>query len=226
MSDDLDIRAAGAITIDTGTLRAAADRFVGLAVELEEIAGLVGLVQSTLSIERQAWDAGSAAFLLAQRIRDTDGGAQHIAGQLREAAAVYEMAELNAAYGAAAAAGDGDAAARIDRRRSALSATYPGAKWSAWGAQFEYNLMWPSELVRQWTETGQIFTDGAAVGAGVLAYGMARTSQALGRGTIERTERLGGGPVDVRIRQLSASARQGARHPRRSGRPHSFCRRR
>lgn len=205
MSDDLDIRGGGAIAVDTETLRSAAAGFVGLAGELADLAGLVGLVQSTLIVERQAWDAGYAAFLLARRIIENEGAAQQVADRLREAAAVYEMAELNAAYAAALAAGDADGAARIDRRRDAITATYPWAGWNAWGAQFEYNLMWPSELVRQWTETGQIWADGTGVAAGGLAYGLSRTAQALGRGTIERTERLGGAPTDVRIWQTSTS---------------------
>ncbi|GAA1955688.1 hypothetical protein [Microbacterium deminutum] len=210
MSDDLDIRSAGAIAVDTATLRTAAAGFVGLADELADLAGLVGLVQSTLGIERAAWDAGTAAFLLARRIIEGEEAAQQIAGRLREAAAVYEMAELNASYAAAAAAGDWDTAARIDRHRAEIAETYPAAEWNAWGAQFEYNLMRPSELVRQWTETGQSLTDGAGVIVGGAAYGLARTAQALGRGTIERTERLGGAAVDVHVRQISASSTIGA----------------
>ena len=76
-------------------------------------------------------------------------------GGCAQAAAIYEMAELNAAHAAAIFAGDLDTAARIDRRRTELGETFPSAVWNAWGAQFEYNLMWPSELVRQATELGE-----------------------------------------------------------------------
>jgi hypothetical protein len=202
----LDIRGGGAIVVDTETLRSTAAGFVGLAGELAELSGLVATAQSTLAGERLAWDAGTSAFALYRRLTDVEAAAESVAASLREAAALYEMAELNAARAAAVLAGDSDAVARIDLRMAALEERYPMVEWKAWGAQFEYNVMWPSELVRQWTETGQLFGEVApGVVLGGLAYGLSRTAQGLGRGTIDRTERLSGGTVDVRVRQVSAS---------------------
>ncbi|GAA1976808.1 hypothetical protein [Microbacterium pumilum] len=210
MSDDLDIRGGGAIAVDTETLRSAAAGFVALGAELAELAGLAASVQSTLLSERRAWDAGTSAFALYRSLTESDDFAQSVAGRLRQAAAVYEMAELNAAHAAAIFAGDLDTAARIDRRRAQLGETFPSAVWDAWGAQFEYNLMWPSELVRQATELGEPWGEVPGVIGGALAYGFARSAQALGRGTIDRGERLTGDPVDVRVRQISASRDVGA----------------
>ena len=205
MSDELDIRGGGAIAVDTETLRTTAGGFVALAAELAEIARLVGSAQSTLFTERAAWDAANSAFLLYRRLTSTEDQTEGVAGKLRAAAAMYEMAELNAAHASAVLAGDVETAARIDERRSQLSALYPTAVWDAWGKQAEYWLMWPSELVRQATETWEPFGITPGVIGGIMPFALARTVTALGKGVVARDARLNGGPVDVRVWPVAAS---------------------
>lgn len=201
----LDIRGGGPIAVDTGSLRSAAAQFVGLSGQLDHLAASVGSAQSTLFTQREGWDAANLTHTLYRRLLDLENSAKSIAARLRDAAARYEMAELNAAYAAAVFAGDGEEAAAIDRRRNAIEESYPLMGLSAWGTQFEYNLMWPSELVRQWTEAGEEWGEIPGAALGGLAYALSRSVQALGRGRIERTERLGGDPVGVRVRALPAS---------------------
>ena len=205
MSGDLDIRGGGAIAVDTETLRSTAAGFANLSSELADLARLVGSAQSTLFTERQGWDAANAAFLLYRRLVTTDEATQSVAERLTAAAAIYEMAELDSARASAIFAGDFDTAAELDRRCAELAARYPSATWDAWAAKFEYNLMWPSELVRQSTETWEPFGEVPGVVGGGLAYAFVRSAQALGRGPIDRTERLGGAPVDVRVWPVATS---------------------
>ena len=122
---------------------------------------------------------------------------ESVAERLSAAAAMYEMAELNAAHAAAFFAGDADAAARIDAPPRPRSPTVPDRRARVrGGAQFEYNLMWPSELVRQGTEIGEPWAkSGRGSSAARLPYALARSLAALGSGPIERGERLSGGPV-------------------------------
>jgi hypothetical protein len=205
MSDELDIRGGGAIAVDTDTLRTTAAGFLALAAELAELARLVGSAQSTLFTERAAWDAAGSASLLYRRLTATEDETEGVAGKLRAAAAMYEMAELNAAHASAVLTGDFESAARIDERRSQLSVLYPTAVWDAWGKQAEYWLMWPSELVRQATETWEPFGITSGVIGGLLPYALARTSTALGKGVVARDARLSGGPVEVRVWPVAAS---------------------
>lgn len=199
MSGELDIRGGGAIAVDTETLRTTASGFLALATELAELARLVGSAQMTLFTERAGWDASHSAFMLHRRLTTTEDETEGVAAKLRAAAALYEMAELNAAHAAAVLSGDTETAASIDARRAQLGELYPMAVWEAWGTQAEYWLMWPSELVRQASETWEPFGTTAGVIGGILPFALARTATAFGKGVVARDARLVGSPPDVRV---------------------------
>ncbi|MFB8386336.1 hypothetical protein ACFC3F_04245 [Microbacterium sp. NPDC055910] len=171
MTGELDIRGGGAVAVDTETLRATAARFVGARVELDELAARLGAVQNMLFAERHA-GAQSAASVLSRRLLHVQFDADAIAEQLRAAAAIYELVDLDAQHAAAVATGDEAALDRIARRRAALGAEYSGIGEQASLLAFERAIMWPSELVRQATETGfdlgGIFSAPAAVVGGVV----------------------------------------------------------
>lgn len=199
MSGELDIRGGGPIAVDTATLRTTAAGFDALAAELDDIAQELGRVQLMLFTEREGWEASTSAFALYRRLTAAHDETQGVGVRLRQAAALYETAELNAAHASAILAGDFDTAARLDRRRAELGELYPMAVWEAWGTQAEYNAMWPSELVRQGTEAWEPFGELPGVIGGGAAYALARTAGAVGLGIVGREARLSGDPVQVRV---------------------------
>jgi hypothetical protein len=97
MSDDLEIRGGGAVAVDTATLRTAADGFVGLAAELNEIAGVVGSTGLRLfELSPVMWDASGTIEGVRQRILAVTEEADTIVAALRFAADVYDIVELRA----------------------------------------------------------------------------------------------------------------------------------
>lgn len=209
---DLEIVGGGAVAVDTATLRHTATRFIGARIELEAVRERLGSLQSMLLAERDAaWEAVSAASVLAERIRATFDGADRIAAALREAAAAYEFVELNAEHRAAVFAGDRESVERLDAARASLLARYPDAAAAAAGAEFERTVMWPSDLVRQMTETGfwageevgpQSAVVGGAVG-GLATLGLASTAGLTGAGRLAPEARLSGTAPAVTLRPVT-----------------------
>lgn len=155
MSDDIEIRGGGAVAVDTRTLRETAARFLAARCELEAVYDRLGSLQLMLWAERDvAGAAAGSASVLSTRLLETMTEAERIGDDLRAAATVYELVELNAQHTAALLAGDEDALARIDRRRDELLAYAPDAMNQARGFEFERWVMWPSELVREATKLG------------------------------------------------------------------------
>lgn len=155
VSGDIEFRGGGAVAVDTDTLRATAVRFTGARLELEQIAARLGHAQNVLLGERDtAWGALSAASVLFARLTETMRDADLIAERLREAAALYEIVDLNAQHAVASAAGDTEAMARIEARRALLEEEYAGITERAAMLEFERAVMWPSEYVRMATEWG------------------------------------------------------------------------
>lgn len=225
MSDDLEIRGGGAVAVDTETLRQAASRFLTMRHELESLAQRVGSLQLMLFAERDlAWEAACTASVLSTRLADTIAETEAIAADLRSAAVVYELVELNAQHAAARSAGDEAAMARIDARRDDLTSTHPSAMDSARFFTFERAVMWPSELVRETTELGfdlgDVFGDvlghglGDVVGmvpgavGGVALGGLTLLGAAAaatgGRGRLPRDARLTGAMPEVAIDRVSS----------------------
>lgn len=208
MGSDIEILGGGAVAVDTETLRAAAARFVIAGDHLAEISHRLGALENMLLAERaEAWEALSSTYVLGARLRDSVAGATRVASALREAAAVYELVELNAAHHAAVLAGDREAEALIAARRDALTARYPDAMGEAVGAGFERAVMWPSDLVRQATETGLFLGDeidlpwgiylGAAAGLGTI--GLGAVTGLSGAGRLSADARLQGAAEPVAL---------------------------
>lgn len=206
VSGELEIRGGGAVSVDTDTLRATAVRFIGARIELERIAGRLGAAQNLLLGERDtAWAAVSAASVLSNRLAEAMRDADLIAEQLRRAAALYELVELNAQHAAASAAGDVDAVARIVARRAWLEGEYQGIAGEAGLREFERAIMWPSVLVRQTTQAG--FDLGGHFGAPAAVIGGA----VAGLGTILGATVVGGSrwgliPRDARLSEGTGTA--------------------
>ncbi len=198
MSDDLDIRGGGAVAVDTTTLRATADRFESLAVELDEIAALVGSAALRLfALSRDAWEASSAAEGARRRIVVVSDDAHGLTAGLRDAAAVYEIVELRAERAAAEAAGDSAAVARIDARLDALFLAHPGAERRATLGALGHWFAWPGELARQASGALWWLTPGFHALAVPTAWALQRAVGALGAGTVPSGARLDGRPGEV-----------------------------
>lgn len=198
MSDDLDIRGGGAVAVDTATLRATADRFESLAVELDEIAALVGSAALRLfALPRDAWEASSAAEGARRRIVVVSDDAHGLTAGLRDAAAVYEIVELRAERAAAEAAGDSAAVARIDARLDALFLAHPGAERRATLGALGHWFAWPGELARQASGALWWLTPGFHALAVPTAWALQRAVGALGAGTVPSGARLDGRPGEI-----------------------------
>ncbi|GAA2978958.1 hypothetical protein JOD63_003013 [Microbacterium terrae] len=211
----LEIRGGGAVSVDTATLRATAARFLDVRDELEAIAQRLGAVQNMLFEARAtAWEAANDAAVLGRRIADECIAAAEIAEALREAAAIYELVEVNAAHHAAVLAGDRAAAALAEARRSEVLAAYPDADLPARLADFERQVLVPGEIVRQATEAGFNIGDnfsgplGAAyggVGAGGAALAFGMLANLDGRGRLTRDARLTPRQAPVTVARVSTA---------------------
>jgi len=208
----IELRGGGAVAVDTETLRHTAGRFEGVGGELEALRDRLGSLELMLFVQRQtAWAAASAASVLGSRIADAVTEAGGIARQLRAAAVVYELVELNAEHGVAFAAGDIEALARIDARRDLILAEHPDAMAQARGLELDRAIMWPAHLVRQATEAGYdlggVFgPPGGAIGGvalGGLAIGAAAATGIGGWGRIAGDSRLTGPAPPVSLRTVA-----------------------
>lgn len=182
MSGEIEIRGGGAVAVDTDTLHHAASRFLAFEGRLDELRRRLSDVQAVLfEHHRYAADAYADAAAGFQGLTGAVDEAERIATALRQAAAVYELVELNALHRAAWLAGEHETALRLDARRDVLLATYPDISDPARLAEFERMIMWPSELVRQGTligfsggsdisEKGGVI-GGAAVGVAAILFG-------------------------------------------------------
>ncbi|KRB36946.1 hypothetical protein [Microbacterium sp. Root180] len=215
MGSDLEIIGGGAVAVDTVTLREMAGRFLAAGNELQDIRHRLGALQNMLLGERVlAEEAASTASVLSRRLAETLEGANRIASALREAAAIYELVELNAEHRAAVLAGDRDAVARLDVARDTLMARHPDAFAAAVGAELERDVMWPSDLQRQATElgyaVGDLFGFPAAVVGGVALGGLTLGAGALagfsGQGTLPAGSRLTGRGQSVVLTPVTPAA--------------------
>ncbi|WP_396667263.1 hypothetical protein [Microbacterium sp. R86528] len=224
MSGELDIRGGGAVEVDTATLRETAARFIVASDELSRICARVGSLQNMLFAQRQyAGVALSTLALLTARLTDAAARGERIAADLRAAAAVYELVELNARHTVALWAGDDGAVSAIEKQRAALMAQHPEAMERARLAEFERAVLWPGDLVRQATEAGYdlggLFDTArgadllaAAVGGvavGGTAIGFAALTGVGGWGRVQSDVTLNGSAQPVQVaasKQPSAAA--------------------
>ena len=211
MGDELEIRAGGAVAVDSDTLRHTVARIAAVKRELEELGGRLIFVQGALAGHRgTAAEAYDAACLVFARLTEALRQADALAERLEAAAAVYELVELNVRHAAALLAGDAGAAARIDMLRDRLMAEWPDAMERARGLELERAVMWPSELARQSTLFGvtageEVSERGAMIGgvvAGLPTIALAAAAGLSRAGLVEKGDRLVGGPASVSISRV------------------------
>ena len=207
MSDDLEIRSAGAVAVDTVTLRSAADGFVALADELDEIARLVGSAAHRL-VDVSSSDYGSAYEIevLRRRILSASEAAGEIVGALLGAAAVYEVVELRVERAAGVAAGDAADVARIDARLAALDREYPDAAGLASREAFAHELRWPGGLAVQAPGLLWWLAPGFHLTAIPLAWSLQHALAGLGGGTVPAVTSLRGAPPAVTVSPVAPRA--------------------
>ncbi|MGZ0712247.1 hypothetical protein ACWPKO_28320 (plasmid) [Coraliomargarita sp. W4R53] len=225
VTDGVEIRGGGAVAVDTATLRMTAARFLTAGDELAHICQRLGALQNMLFVQRQyAGSALSAIALLTTRLTEVVARGERIAEDLRAAAAIYELVELNARHAAALWAGDAAAVARIEGQRAQVMADYPHAMQQARLAEFDRAVLWPGDLVRQATEAGHDFGGlfdstggrgenrellGTAVGGvalGGIAIGYATITGVSGSGRLPRDAILWGPVQPVRVVATSRTA--------------------
>lgn len=211
VSDDLDIRGGGAVAVDTTTLRTAAGRFTGLAVELDEIAHLVGSAAHRLAgIRDSAFTAAYVIEVARRRIVTAREAATEIAESLVGAAAVYEIVELRAERAAAEAAGDTAAVARIDARLGVLAREHPDAADHATLGVIGHWLSWPGDLAGQAPGVLWWLTPGLHSLAIPLAWSVQRAIGAMGAGPVPAAARLSGAPREVFVSPVAPRGPSGA----------------
>ncbi|WP_322410445.1 hypothetical protein [Microbacterium invictum] len=216
VSDGLEIRGGGAVSVDTESLREAAGRFDRMVDDLDVLQRRFGAARAELADERRyGWAAAGAATVFAHGLDGAIVQAVQIAGDLRHAAAVYELVELDAEHSALSARGDDAGLAALELRRAELLRLFPGADGEAFIARFDRAVMWPSFLVRQATETGTdlggIISELGAVIGGVALGGATLGTAAVfgigGWGRLAHDARLSGEPAAVALRSMAAPPR-------------------
>ncbi|MRH28408.1 hypothetical protein GH740_03660 [Microbacterium sp. SYP-A9085] len=216
MSDDIDIREGGVVAVDTGSLRAAADRYAVLGARVREVAEDLGAQARAVSaLGPAAAYGGSVPYRLQNAAFAAESHADDLAGiarDLRELADTYEIVELRArramavgvdARAAAAQAADlaaqrhPDAARRADlaiRGRDMeigaglVSAANGGVGLAGGVAGIAYPQL-----------AGAI--DAALLSLPVAAQSLQALIRRLGTGTIPPGRRLSGDAAVVEVRQ-------------------------
>jgi hypothetical protein len=206
VSDDFEIRSGGAVAVDTGSLRTAADGFRTLAADLDEIAHLVGSAASRLiDVSHSDFGAPYAIEVARRRIVSASEVATDMVGALLGSAAVYEIVELHAERAAAAAAGDTPAMGRIDSRLAELGRAYPGAEGRAMLGMLGHELGWAGGLARQAPGVLWWLAPGFHAAAIPLAWSLQRAIGVIGAGTVPAAARLRGNPSTVIVAPVGGS---------------------
>lgn len=117
MSDDLDIRAGGLVSVDTDSLRETAQAFRTIAREVDAARDTVGGVATTLNELGMAETAleGPRVAAVASVLAGLHAAAMDIAHRLERLATVYEVIELRAAREIADAATQAGIDKRLDQ---------------------------------------------------------------------------------------------------------------
>ena len=206
VSEDVEIRSGGAVAVDTVSLRSAATGFQLLAADLEEIGHLVGAAaRGVVDVSRSDLGASYAIEMVRRRIVSASDTAIGMVDALLEAAAVYEIVELDAERAAAQAAGDATTTARIDARLEVLVRAHPAAQGRALREAFRHDVGWSGDLARQAPGVLGWLVPGFHAAAIPLAWSLQRMIGAVGRGTVPAESRLRGRPADVTVARVAAS---------------------
>lgn len=200
-ADDLDIRAGGVVAVDTESLRAAAADADRLATGVTAAAAALRRAEGVLGGAGLEAHAVAAATVRAVAAADD---AAALAQCLRRAATVYEVVEAMLARDAAAAAGDGTACAREQRRLEALLAHDGWAAQPALQALAERARTKDADLFGQFLATAAL---GGMAGFGaLLAWGFIGAVSLGGHGRVPSGARLGGVAEPVRVARVRAEA--------------------
>lgn len=197
----LEISSGGAVAVDTGSLRHAAERFHGVARRLGGLTGSLRRECVRLQHSAGSWGwalpgrlfaAGDIAGALADR---ADG----LGAKLTDAAGVYEVVELRVAMQQADAAGDVPAVERAAAALLAVTAAHPGAAAEAERLSLAHGLGVLGEDARVGAGLTWIPPLGAAAGvAGGSAVALLGRGQ-MGAGT------TGAPPPPVRVHQVGGT---------------------
>lgn len=211
MTDEIDISGGGAVAVDTASLRAVAERFLGVARELDEVGVLIGSAGSLLfSGPSGVWTISHTVERVRLRVLGAQRAADRIAADLREAAAVYETIELRAERDIASSSGDVVGLVRMQRQLAALARVHPDAAAAASRAVAEHGMRWPDELSAQAPGALWWIAPGFFGVAGASAWGMQQSIRAAGAGSVGRAERLRGPSPIVSVTALPAAEPGGA----------------
>ncbi|HKT57586.1 MAG TPA: hypothetical protein VJR25_12510, partial [Microbacterium sp.] len=211
---DVQISGGGAVAVDTGSLRAAADRFRSEARQLQQLAAELGWCAAQVLERTGAFGAAASEFVL--RL-DEDAGAlsgeaDRIAGRLTEAAALYEVVEQRVALEQAESQGDGHATAAAHARIGALLAEHPGideqadALLTAWRDEQTAQM---EEIALELLPVGVPYAPSFGLpigpaGSRQLGADVAALVAGLGFGKM-RPGTTGAAPGPVTVRQLGAA---------------------
>ncbi len=188
--DELDIRAGGAIAVDTATLRDTAARFERAAADCDE------LVQRLSEAGVASMRAGALQPAPASRAEEAGEVARRLARSLRDRADVYELVELDATR-RSSEAGSQLALAALSTRL--LVYERPDLATAAAGLREHWQQGRHSEVLRQLT--GAVAP--AITAAGFIAV-LAQAVRLLDRGGLMRSDApLAGAPSPVTVRELS-----------------------
>lgn len=132
--DDLDIRHGGLVSVDTGSLRAAARDLVAVASCGDETARALERATGELAVVPRSWHSSVDVGRCGADAERWAGDVRDLARDLESTAAGYELVELRAAWIAADRAGDGRRVHSLERRIGDLSRT-------AWGLSLGRDLV-------------------------------------------------------------------------------------
>lgn len=189
-SDDLDIRAGGAIAVDTATLRETATRFERAATDCEE------LVHRLRAAGVASMRAGALQPAPTSRAEEAGEVARRLARSLRDRADVYELIEMDAVRRSSEA---GSQLARAALSTRLLTHRRPDLAPEAARLSEHWLQGRHSEVLRQLT--GAVAP--AITVAGFIAV-LAQAVRVLDRGALMRSDPpLTGAPNRVTVRDLS-----------------------
>jgi pimeloyl-ACP methyl ester carboxylesterase len=192
-SDDLDIRAGGAIAVDTVTLRETAARFQRAAADCDH------LVQCLREAGRASMRAGALQPAPTSRAEEAGDTARRLARALRDRADVYELIEAEATR-RSAEVGSGLAVAALSARL--LTQARPDLAAEAARVSAQWRQSRNREVERQLI--GAVAP--VVTAAGILAV-LATAIRHLDRGALVPSDPpLTGAPSPVTVRELSRSS--------------------
>lgn len=180
------------VSVDTHSLRTAADHADELAARIAADAGTARSVEALLNtVDAYAPEslAGQARHI-ADALCDTEGGVADQGRRLRRTAAIYEYVELAAR--AAAAGGGLEKEALVEQMRR-LRCEYPDIPLQVGAAAVDASEQWSGEILRQALFAGWMLGPLGAVGAAGMWFTATSAVRQVDRGVVPMGARLTAG---------------------------------